>query len=321
MIAYLVRRVLFGALTILGVLLLLFVLFFLVATPDDIARKAVGEKAGPEALAQWKTAHGYDRPRLWNPVHPLDTMLVDHFRRMLSFDFGRSDADDTPIRERLRTGIGPSLSLTLPLFVIGVTLAVALALLTAFLRDSYLDRSVLAFSVLIMSISILLYIVGGQYVFGKVLRWFPLSGFDPDPAVIGRFLALPIMIGVLAHLGQEVRFYRTLFLEERSRDYVRTAFAKGASPGLVMRHHVLRNALIPILTDVVIEIPFLFTGSILLESFFGIPGLGAVTVDAINGNDFATLRVMVYIGALFFIAGQIATDVAYTLVDPRVRLE
>lgn len=321
MIAYLVRRVLFGALTILGVLLLLFVLFFLVATPDDIARKAVGEKAGPEALAQWKTTHGYARPRVWNPAHPLDTMLVDHFRRMLSFDFGRSDADDTPIRERLRSGIGPSLSLTVPLFVIGVTLAVGLALLTAFLRDSYLDRGVLAFSVLIMSVSILLYIVGGQYVFGKLLRWFPLSGFDPDPAVIGRFLALPIMIGVIAHLGQEVRFYRTLFLEERSRDYVRTAFAKGATPGLVMRHHVLRNALIPILTDVVIEIPFLFTGSILLESFFGIPGLGTVTVDAINGNDFATLRVMVYIGALFFIAGQIATDVAYTLVDPRVRLE
>ena len=321
MIAYLVRRILFGAVTILGVLLLLFVLFFLVATPDDIARKAVGEKAGPEALAQWKTTHGYDKPRVWNPERPLDTMLVDHLRRMLSFDFGRSDADDTPIRDRLRTGIGPSLSLTVPLFVIGVTLAVGLALLTAFLRDSYVDRGVLALSVLIMSVSILLYIVGGQYLLGKVLRWFPLSGFDPDPAVIGRFLALPILIGVVAHLGQEVRFYRTLFLEERGRDYVRTAFAKGCSPGLVMRRHVLRNAMIPILTDVVIEIPFLFTGSILLESFFGIPGLGTVTVDAINGNDFATLRVMVYIGALFFIAGQIATDVAYTLVDPRVRLE
>ncbi len=321
MIAYLIRRVLFGAVTVLGVLLLLFVLFFLVATPDDIARKAVGEKALPEALAQWKATHGYDKPRFWNPQQPLDTMLAQHFRRMLSFDFGRSDADDTPIRDRLRTGIGPSLALTLPLFAIGVSLAIGLGLLTAFLRDSYLDRTMLVLSVVIMSVSILLYIVAGQYLVGKVLRWFPISGFDPSPAVIARFLALPVLIGVVAHLGQDLRFYRTLFLEERGRDYVRTALAKGCSPGLAMRRHVLRNALIPILTDVVIEIPFLFTGSILLESFFGIPGLGTVTVDAINGNDFATLRVMVYIGALFFIAGQIATDVGYTLVDPRVRLE
>jgi peptide/nickel transport system permease protein len=320
-IAFLVRRVLFGAATVIGVLLLLFILFFLVATPDDIARKAVGEKALPEALAQWKTNHGYDRPRIWNPADPLDTMLAEHFRRMLTFDFGRSDADDTPIVDRLRTGIGPSLALTVPMFVIGLTLAIALALTAAFLRDSYLDRAVLVLSVLIMSVSILLYIVGGQYLLGRMLRWFPISGFDPSPSVIARFLALPVLIGVIAHLGQEVRFYRALFLEERGRDYVRTAFAKGSSPARVMRRHVLRNAMIPILTDVVIEIPFLFTGSILLESFFGIPGLGTVTVDAINGNDFATLRVMVYIGALFFIGGQIATDIAYTVVDPRVRLE
>lgn len=321
MIAYLVRRLLFGAVTVLGVLLLLFVLFFLVATPDDVARKAMGEKALPEALAQWKMTHGYDRPRVWNPRNPFDTMLADHVRRMVTFDFGRSDADDTPIRDRLRSGMGPSLALTVPMFAIGVSLAVAVALLSAFLRDTYVDRGVLVLSVLLMSVSILLYIIGGQYVVGKLLRWYPISGFDPSPGVIARFLALPILIGVTAHLGQEVRFYRTLFLEERGRDYVRTAFAKGCSPALAMRRHVLRNAMIPILTDVVIEIPFLFTGSILLESFFGIPGLGTVTVDAINNNDFATLRVMVYIGALFFIAGQIATDIAYTLVDPRVRLE
>jgi peptide/nickel transport system permease protein len=321
MIAYLIRRILLGAATVLGVLLLLFVLFFLVATPDDVARKALGEKAQPESIAQWKLTHGYDRPRLWNPDDPLDTMLAEHFRRMLTFDFGRSDADDTPISERLRSGIGPSLALTVPMFVFGVSLAIALALLTAFLRDSYLDRSVLVLCVILMSASILLYIIAGQYVVGKILRWFPISGFDPSPGVIARFLALPVLIGIFAHLGQEVRFYRALFLEERGRDYVRTAFAKGAGAALVMRRHVLRNAMIPILTDVVIEIPFLFTGSILLESFFGIPGLGTVTVDAINGNDFATLRVMVYIGALFFIAGQIATDVAYTLVDPRVRLQ
>lgn len=321
MIAYLVRRVLLGAVTVVGVLLLLFVLFFLIATPDDIARKAIGDKAMPDAIAQWKRAHGYDKPRVWNPAAPVDTMLADHMRRMLTFDFGRSDADDTPIAARLRTGMGPSLALTIPLFVIGVTLALGVALAAAYLRETYVDRAILLVSVLIMSVSILLYIVGGQYLFGRVLRWFPISGFDPSPAIVARFLALPVLIGVIAHLGQEVRFYRTLFLEERSRDYVRTAYAKGCSPAQTMRRHVLRNALIPIVTDLVIEIPFLFTGSILLESFFGIPGLGTVTVDAINGNDFATLRVMVYIGALLFIGGQIITDVCYALVDPRVRLD
>jgi peptide/nickel transport system permease protein len=320
-IAYLARRVLFGAVTIVGVLLLLFVLFFLIATPDDVARKAIGDKALPDAIAQWKTAHGYDKPLVWNAAAPLDTMLADHLRRMLTFDFGRSDADDTPISDRLRTGVGPSLALTVPLFIIGVTLAIAAALLIAYLRDTVVDRTVLVVSVLIMSVSILLYIVGGQYLLGKVLRWFPISGYDPSPRVIARFLALPVLIGVVAHLGQEVRFYRTLFIEEAGRDYVRTAYAKGCSPAEAMRRHVLRNALIPITTDLVIEIPFLFTGSILLESFFGIPGLGAVTVDAINGNDFATLRVMVFIGSLLFVAGQIATDVTYTVVDPRVRLE
>jgi len=318
---YVLRRLAYGALTVIGVLLLLFALFFLVATPDDVARKALGDKAMPEAIAQWKANHGYDRPRLWNPAAPFDTMLADHFRRLLSFDFGRSDADDTPIADRLRRGVGPSLSLTVPLFLLGLVAAIAIALAVAYLRDSLLDQATRVACVLLMSVPILLYIVAGQYLLGKVLRWFPISGYDPSPDVIVRFLALPVLIGLAANLGQNVRFYRTLFLEERGREYVRTAYAKGCSPAQAMRRHVLRNALIPILTDVVIEIPFLFTGAILLESFFGIPGLGTMTVDAVNGNDFATLRVVVFIGALLFIAGQLMTDIAYTLVDPRVRLE
>lgn len=321
MLAYFLRRLAFGAATVLGVLLLLFVLFFLVATPDDVARKALGDKAMPDAIEQWKANHGYLRPRVWNPAAPFDTILADHLRRMLTFDFGRSDADDSPISDRLRRGVGPSLALTVPMFVIGLLLAVTWALLVAYLRDSSLDRATLVATVAMMSVSLLLYIVGGQYLFGKVLRWFPISGFDPSPAVIARFLAMPVLIGVLASLGPELRYYRTVFLEERGRDYVRTAYAKGCSSAQVMRRHVLRNALIPIISNVVIEIPFLFTGSILLESFFGIPGLGTMTVEAINGNDFATLRVMVFIGALLFIAGQLATDVAYALADPRVRLE
>lgn len=321
MLAYLLRRLVWGAVTILGVLLFLFWLFFLYAQPQDVARRALGEKAPPEAITQWLTNHGYDRPAVWNPAAPLDTRLFDHLSRMLRFEFGTSDADDTPIATRLRSGIGPTLGVTLPLFAIGLPLSLLIALGVAFFRDTYIDRLGVVACVLAMSVSILLYILGGQFLLGKVLRWFPISGFDPDPALVVRFVALPVLVGLLSGLGSDVRFFRTAFLEEAGRDYVRTARARGASDARVMLRHVLPNALIPVLSSVSLTIPFLFTGSLLLESFFGIPGLGSITVEAIQNNDFATLRVMVYLGALLFIAVQVATDVAYTWVDPRVRLE
>lgn len=321
MLAYVVRRCAYGLLVVFGVLLFLFVLFFMVTAPEDIARKAIGERARPEAIAQWIENHGYDRPLVWNPERPTDTLLVEHFRRMLTFDFGRSDADDVPITRRLREGVGPSLALTVPLFLLGLPVGLGLALFVAFFRETYIDRAGVVVAVLLMSVSLLLYIIGGQFVIGKLLRWFPISGFDTDPRVVGRFLALPVLIGVIAGVGENVRFYRAVFVEEAGRDHVRTARAKGCAELRTMSRHVLRNGLIPIVTQVVVAIPFLFTGSLLLESFFGIPGLGSLTVDAIHGNDFATLRTMVFIGALLFIGAQILTDVAYTLVDPRVRLE
>jgi len=320
MLAYLVRRIAWGFATVLGVLFFLFLLFFLLATPDDIARKAVGEKAPQAVLDQWKANHGYDKPRMWNPEAPGDTMLVEHFRRMLTFDFGRSDADDTPIARRILDGAGPSLSFTVPLFVLGLALGVGLSLFIAFFRDTYIDRAGTVLAVLAMSVSTLLYIIGVQFLLGKILRWFPISGFDPSPDVILRFLALPVIVGLAGGIGGDLRFYRTVFVEETSKDYVRTARAKGCGEGRIMTHHVLRNSLIPILTGVVMQIPFLFMGGMLTESFFGIPGLGAMTVDAINANDFSTLRVMVYIGSLLFIVGQIATDISYTFADPRVQL-
>lgn len=313
MLAYVIRRTAYGFVTLLGVLFFLFVLFFFVTTPEDMARRALGDKAPPEAVRQWIVNHGYDRP--------LPTLLAEHYRRMLTFDFGRSDADDVPITKRLREGVGPSLSLTVPLFLLSLPIALGLALLVAFFRETYIDRVGVVLCVLAMSVSMLLYIIGGQYLIGKLLRWFPISGWDPNPAVVGRFLALPVLIGLLAGLGSQVRFYRTVFVEESGRDHVRTARAKGCGEGRVMFRHVLRNALIPVVTNVVLDIPFLFVGSLLLESFFGIPGLGSLTREAIDGNDFATLRTMVFIGAMLFIGAQIATDVVYTVVDPRVRLE
>jgi len=321
MLAYVIRRVAYGFGVVLGVLLFLFLLFFWAVEPEDMALRAIGEKAPPEAIEQWIVNHGYDRPRVWNPDDPTDTLLYEHFRSMLRFDFGRSDIDDVLIADRLRGGVGPSLSLTLPLLVLGVLLGISLSLFVAYFRGTYIDTVGVTLCVFGMSVSIVIYIIGGQYLIGKLLRWFPISGFDPSPDVMFRFLALPIAVALAAGVGESVRFYRTVFLEETQRDYVRTARAKGCGDGRVMARHVLPNSLIPILTQVVMAIPFLFTGSLLLESFFGIPGLGSITVEAIHDNDFSTLRVMVFIGSLAFIVGQILTDLSYALVDPRVRLE
>jgi peptide/nickel transport system permease protein len=327
MVAYLVRRLAYGVLTVFGVMLLLFVLFFGVTNPDDIARKAVGERARPEVYVQWKRNHGYDRPMFLNREHGAfesrrytDTLLYEHFRRLITFDFGRSDNGDEPIARRLWEGAGPSLSLTAPLFFLGLVLGIGVALVAAFFRETYIDRAVLLACVVTMSVAGLLFIIGGQFLVSLLLKWFPISGFDPNAAVIARFLALPVLIGLVIGFGPDARFYRTVFAEEMGRDYVRTARAKGAGDARVMLAHVLRNALIPILTNIVVAIPFLFMGSLLLESFFGIPGLGSLTVDAIHGNDFSMIRTVVYLGALLFILGQLLTDVSYALADPRVRL-
>jgi peptide/nickel transport system permease protein len=320
-LAYFLRRLSYGALVVVGVLLFLFFLFFTVTTPDDIARRSVGDKAMPAVIEQWKVNHGYHLPLWPGPGHYRENLLTRHMETMLSFEFGKSDADGVPITQRIREGMGPSLALAIPLFFIELVVSVLLGLFVAFFRGTYIDRLGVFLSVLSMSVSILLYIIFGQFLFGGVLRWFPMSGFDVSPTMAPRFLALPVLIGVLASLGSSVRFYRTVFVEETHQDYVRTARAKGASDFKVMLRHVLPNAMIPVLTNVVMAIPFLFTGSLLLEAGFGIPGLGSMTVEAINANDFATLRAMVFLGSLLFIGGQVLTDLSYAIFDPRVSLE
>jgi peptide/nickel transport system permease protein len=321
MLAYIIRRSSYGVLVVFGVIFFLFFLFFAASSPDDIARQAVGEKAMPQVIEQWKANHGYDLPVWPGPGHWDENLLVDHVKRMVTLDFGRSDADDVLIEQRIVAGAGPSFFLTLPIFVISLVMSIVMSLFVAFFRESYIDRMGVALAVLAMSVPILLYIIGGQFVLGKLLRWYPVSGFDSDPTVIWKFLALPVLVGVASSLGGSVRFYRTVFVEEIHKDYVRTARAKGAGEMQIMSRHVLRNALVPILTQVVMAIPFLFTGSLLLEAGFGIPGLGAVTFEAIQANDFSTLRAMVFLGSLLFIFGQILTDISYTLVDPRIRLD
>jgi peptide/nickel transport system permease protein len=320
-LAYILRKSAYGALVVVGVIFFLFVLFFAVSSPDNIARKAVGEKAMPEVIEQWKENHGYNLPVWPGAGHLKENLLVDHVRKMLTLDFGKSDADGVLISDRIKDGALPSFVVTLPIFVLSLAFSIGISLFVAFFRETYIDKMGILLAVLAMSISTLLYIIGGQFLIGKLLRWFPLSGFDPSPGLLARFLALPVLVGVMASLGGSVRFYRTLFVEEIHKDYVRTARAKGAGELSIMARHVLPNALVPILTQVVMAIPFLFTGSLLLEAGFGIPGLGALTFQAVSANDFSTLRAMVFLGSLLFILGQILTDISYTLVDPRIRLD
>jgi peptide/nickel transport system permease protein len=213
----------------------------------------------------------------------------------------------------------PSLALALPSLIVGLLVNITLALLMVLFRNSYLELGSSVLCVMLMSISSLFYIIGGQFFIGKLLKLVPISGYDPSWSAI-KFLILPVTISVVAGIGSGVRWYRTLFLEEVEKDYVRTARAKGLTETQVLFKHVLKNAMIPILTGVVVVLPLLFMGSLIMESFFSIPGLGSYTIDAINRQDFAIVRSMVFLGSALYILGLLMTDISYTLVDPRVRL-
>ena len=325
MFAYIVRRMLYAIPILVGVNLITFALFFVVNTPDDMARMQLGAKrVTPEAIEKWKEERGYNLPLLWNAAAQgadkvSRTIFFQKSARLFIFDFGYSE-DRRDIASEIRARMWPSLALGLPVFLVGLATCITFALLMAFFRATYLDLWGVVLCVAMMSISTLFYIIGGQYVASKAWHLVPISGYAGGFDAV-RFLALPVLIGVISGIGASSRWYRTLFLEEMGRDYVRTARAKGLSESAVLFRHVLKNAMIPILTGVVVVIPALFLGSLLSESFFGIPGLGSYTIDAIQAQDFAVVRAMVFIGSVLYIAGLILTDLSYTLVDPRIRLE
>ncbi len=326
MIAYILRRLLYAVPIIVGVNLITTLLFFYVNTPDDMARKMLGEKnVTPQLIEDWKRAHGYDVPLFINTEERGIRKLTEtiFFRKsvpLLWFDFGRSDRNNIDIGHEIRQRMWPSLYIALPTLVLGILVNLTVAMLVAFVRGTYMDRLTMVVCVAMMSVSTLFYIIGGQYLFGKLLRLVPISGYDTGLNAI-KFVILPVVIGVITGFGAGVRFYRTVFLEELSKDYIRTARAKGLGEARVLFKHALKNAMIPILTNVVVTLPFLFYGSLIMESFFAIPGLGSFTIDAINAQDFAIVRAMVYLGSILYIVGLILTDISYTLVDPRVRLE
>ncbi len=325
MLTYILRRLLHALPILIGVNLITFALFFMVNTPDDMARMQLGAKrVSPEAIEKWKRDRGYDRPLLWNDqaagtAKLADTVFFAKSVRMFAGDFGRAD-DGRDIAREIRLRMGPSLAIALPTFLLGLIAAVSAALLLVFFRGTAIDVGGVVLCVAMMSVSGLFYIIGGQWLVSKVWHLVPISGFGQG-ADAARFALLPVVIGVVGGIGGSVRWYRTIFLEEITRDYVRTARAKGLSERVVLFRHVLRNALIPILTGVVVVIPSLFLGSLLTESFFGIPGLGSYTIDAINAQDFSVVRAMVFIGSVLYIVGLLLTDISYTIADPRVRLQ
>ncbi|EXI85133.1 MAG: Dipeptide transport system permease protein DppB [Candidatus Accumulibacter regalis] len=323
MLAYLVRRLLYALPILLGVNVITFALFFVVNTPDDMARMQLGVKrVTPEAIEKWKAQRGYDKPLFINEAASgsavfTDTIFFSKSALMFAGDFGRAE-DGRDIAREITSRMGPSLAIALPTFVIGLLVTVSFALMLTFFRASYLDFWGVVLCVAMMSISGLFYIIGGQFLISKMWKLVPISGYGGGLDA-WKFVILPVLIGVISGIGSSTRWYRTIFLEEISRDYVRTARAKGLSELAVLFRHVLRNAMIPILTGVVVVIPLLFMGSLLTESFFGIPGLGSYTIDAINAQDFAVVRAMVFIGSVLYIVGLILTDLSYTFVDPRIR--
>ncbi len=323
--AYILRRLLYAIPILIGVNLLTFTLFFVVNTPDDMARLQLGAKhVTPEAIERWKTEHGYDKPLLLNReaegvAQVTDTIFFQHSAAMFAFEFGKGD-DGRDIGTETQTRMGPSLAIALPVFVIGLLVNITFALLMVFFRSTYLDLWGVVLCVVLMSISGLFYIIAGQYFVAKLWNLLPISGFA-DGIDAWKFIVLPVLVSVVAGIGSGARWYRTIFLEEIGKDYVRTARAKGLSEVRVLFRHVLKNGMIPILTGAVVVLPLLFMGSLITESFFGIPGLGSYTIDAIQAQDFAVVRAMVFLGSFLYIVGLILTDISYSWVDPRVRLQ
>ncbi len=325
MTSYLIRRAVYGFFILVLVNLLTFALFFFVNSPDDMARAQLGAKrVTADAITKWKQERGYDKPLILNTNSSgagvvTNTIFFDKSVKLFVFDFGRSD-QGRDIGYDIGTRMWASLAIALPVFVVGLLVTVTFALLMTLFRATYVDFWGVVICVAMMSISSLFYIIGGQFVIGKLWSLVPISGYDEGFSAF-KFLILPMVIGVLGGIGASTRWYRTIFLEEISKDYVRTARSKGLPELRVLFRHVLQNAMIPILTGVVVVIPTLFLGSLIMESFFSIPGLGSYTIDAIQSQDFAIVRAMVFLGSVLYITGLILTDISYTLADPRVRFE
>ena len=319
MLKYVLKRLAETIPTTIGILLLTFVLFNVVGgSPAEVV---LGKNATAEAVAAFNHKWGYDKPLIFGDcsdcsiVRLFDSQFFNFVAGICKGDFGYSIENQEPVMEVLKHGVGPSLSLTVPILVGGVIVALMLALLAAAMRGGWVDRAVLLFSAVLMSVNYVIWVLAGQFFLAYKAGIFPVWGYGN-----AFYLVLPVFIGIFSSLGPDVRFFRTAILDEIYKPYVLTARAKGLSGWTIMTRHVLRNALIPIVTYVSLSIPYLFTGSLLLESFFGIPGLGSVSINAIHSSDMAVVRAVVVLGSLLYQFVNLVTDVLYAFLDPRVRM-
>jgi peptide/nickel transport system permease protein len=324
MVAYLIRRLFFFVPIVFGVMLLTFVLFFVVQSPDAMARRVLGPKATPKAVENWLHNRGYDKPLLLNrtgqgPWH--DSLFLNQMGRLARFDLGKSDVTNRPLAEDFREGALPSLLLTVPAFFVGLALSVVVALYLVFIRNRVVDLAASLACVALMSVPVMVYIIAGQFLVAQVLNYFPAFGFQLEGFSTAKFLLLPVALMVVSGLGADVRLFRAMFIEEMGQDYIRTARAKGVSSALVLLRHVFKNGLINLITLVVASLPFLIMGSVVLENFFGIPGLGNKLFSAIQAPDFAVVQASVFLGSLLYLGGLLLTDVCYAWADPRIRLQ
>ena len=309
MLKYVARRLLEILPTTVGILLLTFALFNVVGgSPAEVI---LGKNASAESIAAFNHKWGYDKPLIFST----DSQFVRFVGDLAKGDFGYSIENQEPVVDVLRRGVGPSLSLTVPILAGCVVFGLMFAMLAAAFRGGWLDRTVLVASAALMSVNYVIWVLAGQFFLSYKAGLFPVWGYES-----AFYLVLPVLIGVLSSLGTDVRFFRTVILDEIYKPYVLTARAKGLSGGVILFRHVLRNALIPIVTYVSLSIPYLFTGSLLLESFFGIPGLGSVSINAIHSSDMAVVRTVVVLGALLYQFVNLATDLLYAALDPRVRM-
>jgi peptide/nickel transport system permease protein len=310
MTQFLLRRLLHALAILFGVTLVIFALFHWVG--GNPVYRMLEKSATPEEIARLSRQLGLDLP-LWR-------QYIDYLAGLLRWDFGRSWETKQRVAQMILDGLGPSLSLALPAFLVATVVSLTVALVAALYKDRWPDRLLVTLSVAGMSLSVLAFIIGAQYLFAFKAGWFPISGWEPGLSGVP-FLALPVAIWVAASVGSAVRFYRAVFLEEMRKEYVITARAKGLAWPRILSRHVLPNAMIPVLTHLVMDLPMLFTGSLLLENFFGIPGLGNMSISAINASDLPVIKAITFVGAVLYIGANILGDALYVVVDPRVRVK
>jgi peptide/nickel transport system permease protein len=312
MAAYILRRLWQMVPTILGVVLLVFFLFkYFGGDPAEILG---GLNATPEQIAAIRQQLGLDQP-VW-------VQLGIYLKSIVTFDWGKSWATNEAVSNLFASRLPATLTVMLPILVLDVLLALPIAMWVAYRRGSLADRSLMVITTMALSISFLVYIIVGQYLFGFQLGWFPVQGWSDNVWTnLITYVPLPVLLAVMVGLAPQTRLYRSFFLDELGHDYVRTARAKGLTENTVMFRHVLRNAMIPILTNIGLSLPGVFVGSFLIEVFFSIPGLGREILLAVNRSDYPVIQaIAVYLAVLTMVINLIV-DVMFKLVDPRVVLK